>query len=165
MENRTLTIRVANTQTYIGPYAFSGCTGFKKGTLFIYIESEEEKKRNFDGKEDKYYPDYFLRIGNEAFEDCKFSDIYYNGRYEPDCDYDIGISHIKGIHTSSNYVDKKFCSNPLHKSKLSGSAIAGITIAVIVVVAGIVVLVVFLILRNKKNKDQSENEVEMNADP
>lgn len=160
----SLTIRVSNSQTYIGPHAFAGCKGFKKGTLFIYIEENDEKRR-YDGKDYYYVPDYFLRIGHEAFDDCKFSDIYYNGRYEPDCDYDIGIKHTKGIHTSSNYIDKSFCSYPLHKDKLSGGAIAGITIAVIVVVAAIVVLIVFFIIRNKRNKDKSEAEVEMNADP
>ena len=169
----SLTIRVpgasegeggGDSQTKIRAGAFSGCEGFKKGTLTFFIEGDEEKERSV-GDQFYYGLNYFLRIENKAFEDCKFSDIYYNGRFEPDCDYDIGIKHTKAIHTSSNYANKSFCSYPLHKDKLSGGAIAGICIAVIVVVAALIVLAIFLIIRMKRNKDQSEAEVEMNADP
>lgn len=164
----SLTIQVnPDLHAYIGPCAFKDCEGFKKGKLYIFINDNEE-----DIYQDKELPlnpyykyDYFLIIGNEAFEKTKFKDIYYNGRFQPDCDYDIGFSSTKGIHTSSNFVNKSFCNYPLHSSKLSGGAIAGITIACIVVVAAIVLLVLFLICRNKKNKDNSEDEVEMNADP
>ncbi|KAK8876267.1 hypothetical protein M9Y10_006462 [Tritrichomonas musculus] len=150
------------SQTIIGAGAFRGCEGFKKGTLSFFIVNNEVARTS---SYSLYGADYFLRIGNEAFKDCKFDDIFYNGRFEPDCDYDIGIKHTKAIHTSSNYANKSFCSYPLHKDKLSGGAIAGICIAVIVVVAAIVVVIIYLIIRNKRNKDQSEAEVEMNADP
>lgn len=174
----SLTIRVAppafsdkynqKLHAYIGPCAFKGCDGFKKGKLYIFIEENEEDI--YKGVKNLpmapfYKYDYFLIIGNEAFEDTKFKDVYYNGRFQPDCDYDIGFSHTKGIHTSSNFVNKTFCNYPLHSSKLSGGAIAGITIAVLVVVAAIIILILFLIFRNKKKKDKSEDEVEMNADP
>lgn len=134
------------------------------------IKNNEEKfTAGGISKEGNYAPyyryDYFLKIGNDAFDGTQFKDVYYLGRFEPDCDYDIGISQIKGIHTSSNYANKTFCNYPLHKSKLSGGAIAGIVIAVIIVVAAIVVLIVFFILRAKKNKDNSEGEVEMNNEP
>ncbi|KAK8899260.1 hypothetical protein M9Y10_001571 [Tritrichomonas musculus] len=146
--------------------AFKGCSGFKGGRLTFTLTNKEEQYFNAKDHGHSYYRyDYFLKIGNEAFKDTKFKDIYYLGRFEPDCDYDIGISKIKGIHTSSNYANKTFCNYPLHKNKLSGGAIAGIVIAVIVVVAAIVILIVFLILRMKRNKDQSEAEVEMNQDP
>lgn len=166
-----MTIHVnPSAHKYIGPSAFSGCSGFKKSKLYIIIDSNEEEKYtyadNVEGAFRPYYKyNYFLTIGNEAFEDTKFKDVYYNGRFQPECDYDIGFSHTKGIHTSSNYVNKSFCGYPLHSSKLSGGAIAGITIAVIVVVAAIILLLLFFICRAKKNKDHSEDEVEMNADP
>ena len=145
--------------------AFQDCTGFKDGRLTFTL-TQEEKHTDFSSDAFYYYRyDYFLKIGNEAFKNTKFKDIYYLGRFEPDCDYDIGISKIKGIHTSSNYANKTFCNYPLHSNKLSGGAIAGIVIACVVVVAAIVILIVWLILRNKRNKDKSEAEVEMNQDP
>lgn len=150
----------------IGYRAFKGCTGFKNGRLsFITNTNEETNSNNNDNIAAFYRFNYFLKIENEAFEDTKFKNIYYMGRFEPDCDYDIGISKTKGIHTSSNYANKTFCNYPLHSNKLSGGAIAGIVIACIVVVAAIAVLIVWLIIRNKRNKDQSEAEVEMNQDP
>lgn len=77
-----------------------------------------------------YYKwDFFLMIENKAFKSTKFKNIYYICRFEPDCEYDIGISSIKEIHTSINYANKTFCNNPLHKSKLSGGGIADIDIA------------------------------------
>lgn len=156
----TLTFHIDSSKLTIERNAFEGCSGFKDGTLNFYMEYKEDTANN-----NHYFYDYFLKIGNKAFKDTKFKNIYYLGRFQPDCDYDIGISKTKGIHTSSNYANKTFCNNPLHHNKLSGGAIAGIVIAVIVVVAAIVVLIVFLILRNKKNKDNSEAEVEMNHDP
>ena len=146
-----------NTELSIEESAFKGCTGFKDGTLLITMERT-------DVSSDKVET-YYLKIERNAFEDTKFKDIRYIGREQPDCDCDIGLPSRKGIHTSSNYDGKSFCGNPLHKSKLSGGAIAGIVIACIVVVAIIVGVVVFFILKNKKNKDRSENEVEMNQDP
>lgn len=157
---------MAANQPTIRHHAFNDCSGFKGGSLSIFIENEEEQYDISTYQLSPYYRyKYFLRIENDAFEGTKFKNIYYNGRFDPDCDYDIGISQIKGIHTSSNYANKTFCGNPIHKSKLSGGAIAGIVIACVVVVAIIVALIVFFILRNKKNKDQSEGEVEMNGDP
>lgn len=130
---------------------------------FIVEEEEEAEPGNKIGKYYRY--DYFLKIGNEAFDNTKFGDIYYLGRFQPDCDYDIGISQIKGIHTSSNYANKTFCNYPIHKNKLSGGAIAGIVIACVVVVALIVALIVYFVIKMKRNKDKSEGEVEMNGDP
>lgn len=145
--------------------AFKGCSGFKKGRLQFTVKKNEEDGKGSNRLSEFYRYNYFLKIGNDAFDGTKFKNVYYLGRFEPDCDYDIGISKTKGIHTSSNYANKTFCGNPIHSSKLSGGAIAGIVIACIVVVALIAVLIVFLILRMKKNKDNSENEVEMNQDP
>lgn len=88
-----------NVQTYIGANAFKGCTGFKKGTLTVVVYNDEETRTTSSGSGFFYGSKYFLRIGNEAFEDCKFKDVYYNGRFEPDCDYDIGFKHTKSIHT------------------------------------------------------------------
>lgn len=167
----TINVDPSKGQTIIGSHAFDGCSGFKKGSLTFFIESDEEAQKVYPNniQNQNQFPyfryKYFLRIGAKAFDDTKFSNIYYNGRFQPDCDYDIGFSHTKGIHTSSNYLNKTFCNYPLHNSKLSGGAIAGITIAVIVVVAIIVILIIYFILRGKKNKDKSEDEVEMNADP
>lgn len=149
----------------IGRSAFEGCSGFKDGTLSIMVTSKEEQGVQSVNIAPYYRYGYFLKIGNNAFEDTKFKNIYYLGRFQPDCDHDIGFSKTKGIKTSSNYANKTFCSYPLHKNSLSGGAIAGIVIACIVVVAAIVILIVFLILRNKKKKDNSEAEVEMNQDP
>lgn len=165
-ENPDGTPIMAANQPTIRHHAFNDCSGFKGGSLSIFIENEEEQYDISTYQLSPYYRyKYFLRIENDAFEGTKFKNVYYNGRFDPDCDYDIGISQIKGIHTSSNYANKTFCGNPIHKSKLSGGAIAGIVIACVVVVAIIVALIVFFILRNKKNKDQSEGEVEMNGDP
>ena len=167
----TINVDPSGDQTIIGPHAFDGCKGFKDGELNIFVEKDEEAEKIYENKapDTYHYPyfryKYFLRIGAEAFEDTKFKTVHYNGRFQPDCDYDIGFSHTKGIHTSSNYLNKTFCSYPLHSNKLSGGAIAGIVIACIVVVAIIVFLVILFILRNKKNKDKSEDEVEMNNDP
>lgn len=167
--SNSLTFRIDESLD-IDQCAFKGCTGFKNGKLsFMMKDYEEDIKVGGFADNDRYAPyyryDYFLKIGNEAFKDTKFKNVYYLGRFEPDCDYDIGISQIKGIHTSSNYANKTFCNYPLHKSKLSGGAIAGIVIACIVVVAAIIILIVFFVLKAKKNKDQSEGEVEMNGDP
>ena len=162
----TINVDPEKGQTIIGSHAFDGCSGFKKGSLTFFVESDEESQMPLMDNGKSYFRyKYFLRIGAKAFEDTKFSNVYYNGRFQPDCDYDIGFSHTKGIHTSSNYLNKTFCSYSLHKNKLSGGAIAGITIAVIVVVAVIVFLIIFFILKGKKKRDNSEDEVEMNADP
>ena len=165
-----LTFRIGSSKLDIDQCAFQDCSGFKNGKLsFMIKDNEEELTSGGVGTSSRFAPyyryDYFLKIGNDAFDGTKFKNIYYLGRFEPDCDYDIGISQIKGIHTSSNYANKTFCNYPLHKSKLSGGAIAGIVIACVVVVAAIVILIVFLIMRAKKNKDNSEGEVEMNNEP
>ena len=150
-------ISILNNELSIEESAFKDCTGFKDGRLLFSFD-----RSNIKAEE---RTTYYLKIEQNAFENTKFKDIRYLGRTQPDCDCDIGLPSRKGIHTSSNYEDNSFCGNPLHKSKLSGGAIAGIVIACIVVVAIIVALAVFFILKNKKNKDQSENEVEMNQDP
>ncbi|KAK8839208.1 hypothetical protein M9Y10_032137 [Tritrichomonas musculus] len=148
---------IMDNELSIEESAFQGCTGFKDGSLLITMDRSNSDK--------KPSSTYYLKIERNAFKDIKFKDIRYIGITQPDCDCDIGLPSRKGIHTSSNYEGKSFCGNPLHKSKLSGGAIAGIVIACIVVVAVIVFLIVFFILKNKKNKDQSEGEVEMNQDP
>ncbi|KAK8834836.1 hypothetical protein M9Y10_021493 [Tritrichomonas musculus] len=154
----TLSFRsIMNNELSIEDSAFKGCTGFKDGSLLFIMDRSDS-----DLQPSKIY---YLKIERNAFEDIKFKDIRYIGRTQPDCDCDIGLPSRKGIHTSSNYEGKSFCGNPLHKSKLSGGAIAGIVIACIVVVAIIIFVVVYFILKNKKNKDQSEGEVEMNQDP
>lgn len=154
----TLSFRsIMDNELSIEESAFKGCTGFKDGTLLIIMDRSNSAMKPSGG--------YYLKIERNAFEDTKFKDIRYIGRDQPDCDCDIGIPSRKGIHTSSNYEGKSFCGNPLHKSKLSGGAIAGIVIACIVVVALIVALVVYFILKNKRNGDKSEAEVEMNQDP
>ena len=148
-----------NTLT-IGEGAFKGCSGFKKGTLSFTMKSSSYEEAGNTGNRHFSYP-YFLRIQNYAFEDAKFDDVYYLGRFEPDCDYESGIKEMKKVHTASNYVNSSFCRKTVRKNGLSGGAIAGIVIAVIVVVAVIVVLVILLI-REKKKRDHSEGEVEMN---
>ncbi|KAK8837955.1 hypothetical protein M9Y10_035899 [Tritrichomonas musculus] len=154
----TLSFRsIMDNELSIEESAFKGCTGFKDGTLLIIMDRSNSAMKPSGS--------YYLKIERNAFEDTKFKDIRYIGRDQPDCDCDIGIPSRKGIHTSSNYEGKSFCGNPLHKSKLSGGAIAGIVIACIVVVALIVALVVYFILKNKRNGDKSEAEVEMNQDP
>lgn len=160
--SNTLSFKVGgatNDLLYIERGAFKDCTGFKDGVLtFDILETERNNLVYYRFRQ-------FLKIGYDAFENTKFKNIYYNGRFEPDCDCGIGIPGRKPVHTSSHYANKTFCGNPLHKSKLSGGAIAGIVIAVVVVVAIIVAVVVYFILKNKKNKDRSEAEVEMNQDP
>lgn len=148
----------------IGQCAFKGCSGFNKGTLRFTMNNYEES----DGTNSYYSPSYtypyFLKIDNNAFEDTKFNDIYYLGRFTPDCGYDSGLSKAKHIYTSSNFANKTFCGKTVKgKGGLSGGAIAGIVIAVIVVVALIVFLVIFFL--KKKGKDNSEGEVEMNNTP
>lgn len=148
----------------IGQGAFKGCSGFNKGTLRFTMDKYEES----DGTGSYYSPSYtypyFLKIDNNAFEDTKFNDIYYLGRFTPDCGYDSGLSKAKHIYTSSNFANKTFCGKTVKgKGGLSGGAIAGIVIAVVVVVALIVFLVIFFL--KKKGKDNSEGEVEMNNTP
>lgn len=148
----------------VGRGAFKDCKGFKDGTLTVFIEKQVDDDTGADKRFTKFYRhDYFLRIGNEAFENTKFKDVYYSGRFEPDCDTDIGLSGK--IKTSTEYANKTFCGKSVRgKGGLSGGAIAGIVIACVVVVAVIVFLIVFFLLR-KKGNDKSEAEVEMNQDP
>lgn len=89
-------------------------------------------------------------IVSKTFDDTIFKYIYYLGTYESNCDYDIRISQNKRILTSINYTNKTFCNYPLHSNKLSSGAIAGI------INSYIVVLVVFIVMRARKNKDNSE---------
>lgn len=139
-------------EVIIRSHAFNGCSSFKNGKLSIFIRNEEEQTPENTNITPYYCYNYFLRIENEAFEGTKFKNVYYNGRFDLDCDYVIGISQIKGIKTSSNYASKTFYCNPIHKIKLSRGATAGIIIKCNVVIAAIVVLIVFLILKNKKQR-------------
>ncbi|KAK8899278.1 hypothetical protein M9Y10_001589 [Tritrichomonas musculus] len=143
--------------------AFRDCSGFNKGTLRFMMAGYEENAGN-QLINVHYTFQYFLKIDNEAFENTKFDNVYYLGRFAPDCGYDSGISKAKNIYTSSNYANKTFCGKTVKgKGGLSGGAIAGIVIAVVVVVAIIVILVIFFL--KKKGKDNSEGEVEMNNEP
>lgn len=157
---------IVNTQApiIVGRGAFKDCKGFKDGTLTVFIEKQVDDDTDADKRYTQFYRhDYFLRIGNEAFENTKFKNVYYSGRFEPDCDTDIGLSGK--IKTSTEYANKTFCGKSVRgKGGLSGGAIAGIVIACVVVVAVIVFLIVFFLLR-KKGNDKSEAEVEMNQDP
>ncbi|KAK8844338.1 hypothetical protein M9Y10_024552 [Tritrichomonas musculus] len=156
----SLTFKVNTLTIDLG--AFQGCTGFNKGTLRFIMKSSSNKEEDNTGRYYSY--PYFLKIDTEAFEDTKFEDIYYLGRFAPDCGYDSGLKGVKKIYTSANFANKTFCGKTVKgKGGLSGGAIAGIVIAVVVVVAVIVFLVIFFL--KKKGKDNSEGEVEMNNEP
>lgn len=183
---------ITSTVEFIGPYSFSNCFGFSEllilsknlkginrnafygcsnltGSLFIPNSVEVIDTYSFYGcsgfNENLSLPSSIEKIGPYAFTSTRFSNIFFEGNDEPDCDSDIGLDRDQVIYVYKNYKSNYFChfntskldsSSPESKNKLKTYHIVLIVCGAIVFIAAIVIIVC-CICRRRRNQQPGIN--------